>query len=265
MDPASILGLAIAFGGLLLGITVEGGSLRSMWQFSAALIVFGGTYGAAIGCTNIGVFLRSPANAIKAIMGRTPNRVALIKQMVELATRARKEGLLALEPELENIENSTLRKALQLVIDGLDPETVREMMETQLAETRAKAKEDAQFFVTWGGLGPTLGVTGTVMGLVHMMEQLENPADMGPAIAAAFCATLYGVATANVVFIPIGKKLMSLADEEHKVGEMIVEGVCAIQEGASPVAVRQRLSAYLSEKQAAQLEGQGSEELRLAA
>ncbi len=265
MDVATIVGLAIAIVGILYSVVLEGGSLRSMMQLSAALIVFGGTYGAAIASTNFGVFLRSPANFIKAVLGRTPNRRALVEQMVELATLARKEGLLALEAELEGIENPVLGKALQLVIDGMDPEIVAEIMDTELMARAAHAKQDAQFFINWGGLGPTLGVTGTVMGLVHMMEKLEDPSQMGPAIAAAFCATLYGVATANIIFIPVGKKLQALLEEEKAVGEMIIEGVGAIQEGASPIAVRQRLGAYLGEKQGTRAARESREELKLAA
>ncbi|HEY3397653.1 MAG TPA: MotA/TolQ/ExbB proton channel family protein [Armatimonadota bacterium] len=247
MDPATIIGLIVGIGGVLLSVIVEGGSLRSMVQVPAAIIVFAGTYGAAIACVGVSTFLGSFPAAVRAVLGRTPNRSALVEELVELGTRARREGLLALEADLEKIDHPMLHKALQLVIDGSDPEMVEEILDTELRAREAQAKRQAGFFVTWAGLGPTLGVTGTVMGLVNMMGKLNNPSEMGPAIAGAFCATLYGVATANLLYMPLGKKLMLIADEEKVVGEMIIEGVRAVQEGASPLALRQRLSAYLGQ------------------
>lgn len=245
MDPGTIIGLVLAFGGILLALVVEGGSLRSLLNLPAALIVFGGTYGATIACCDFKVFLKSAPNTLKAIMGKTPSRAAIADKLVEVATTVRKQGLLSLESELDSIENPVMRKSLQLVIDGLDSEMVEETMHKELRVREAEARHDSAFFTTWGGLGPTLGVTGTVMGLVNMMAKLDNPSDMGPAIAAAFTATLYGVATANLVFLPVGKKLALMAEQERIAGDMVIEGVRAIQEGATPLTVRLRLEAYL--------------------
>jgi chemotaxis protein MotA len=265
MDLGTIIGLVVAFGGILLSIMVEGGSLRSLVNVSAALIVFGGTYGATIACSDLRTFLRSPSNALAAVLGKTPDRAGLATDIADIAARARKQGLLALEPELANIANPILRKALQLVIDGLDPEMVREVLRNELRAREAQARRDAAFFSTWGGFGPTLGVTGTVMGLINMMGELENPSDMGPAIASAFTATLYGVATANLVFLPISKKLLGIAEQERVAGEMIIEGVCAIQEGATPLSVQLRLEAYLPDGKAKPAKPDTSGDLKLAA
>jgi len=247
-------------------LVIEGGSLRELMVLPAAVVVFGGTYGATIACCGMKSFLRSPLDLMRALLGKTSSRKGLVEEMVEIATRARREGLLALESQVAKLSHPVLRKALQLVVDGLDPEMVAEIMYTDLAVREVEERRGAQYYLTWAGLGPTLGVTGTVMGLINMMGKLDDPSAMGPAIASAFCATLYGVATANLIFIPIGKKLMAMAEDEKAAGEMIIEGVRSIQEGASPLTVRQRLSAYLGEANAPKAGGEvGGEELRKAA
>jgi chemotaxis protein MotA len=177
-----------------------------------------------------------------------------IDLLVQLATLARREGALALEARLAEVRDPFLRKGLQLVVDGTDPALVREILETELMTQAERHRMGAKLFLTMGGLAPTLGVTGTVMGLVHMMEKLNDPSKMGPAIAAAFIATLYGVASANLLFIPVGNKLASRSQQETLVRQMILEGIVSLQAGQSPLLIGEKLRAFLEPRLRAQVE-----------
>ena len=248
MDIATLLGLVIAFGSLGFAVILEGGHLRSLVNISAAFIVFGGTFGATMISQPLQLMIKLPIIFKHAILGKLMEPQEAIAKIVELATIARREGVLALEQHLEGIPDPFMRKGLQLVIDGTDPEVVRDILETELAVQAERHKMGAKVFLTMGGLAPTLGVTGTVMGLVHMMEQLDDPSKMGPAIASAFIATLYGVASANIVFIPIGNKLGTRSQQEIMVREIILEGILALQAGMAPMLIAEKLRAFLDPK-----------------
>ena len=169
----------------------------------------------------------------------------VIEAVVRFATTARKEGLLSLENELATLDDPFLRKGIELVVDGTDSELIREIMQTEIECQAERHREGARLFMTMGGLAPTLGVTGTVMGLIHMMAKINDPSTMGPAIASAFLATLYGVASANLLFLPIANKLTARSRQEHGVREMILEGLLALQAGETPIAIQQRLQSFL--------------------
>lgn len=245
MDLATVLGLVTAIGSLLTAVLVEGGHLRSLVNVSAAIIVFGGTFGATLTSQPLRLMLRSPIILKNAILGQLMEPREAITALVELATVARREGVLALESRLEALRDPFLRKGLQLVIDGTDPELVRDILETELATQSDRHRTGSKVFLTMGGLAPTLGVTGTVMGLVNMMEKINDPSTMGPAIASAFIATLYGVASANLIFIPIGNKLAARSAQESFVREMMLEGIVALQAGQSPMLIAEKLHAFL--------------------
>ncbi|MCD6352238.1 MAG: flagellar motor protein [Armatimonadetes bacterium] len=245
MDLATVLGLVLAFGAILGSVVIEGGHLRSLVNVPAAMIVFGGTFGAAMISSPLSLVIRLPVILKNAVLGHLMEPRAAIAQILELATLARREGVLALEAQLADIPDPFLRKGIELVVSGTDPEVVREIMETEMATQAERHKMGAKLFLTLGGLAPTLGVTGTVMGLVHMMEKLDDPSKMGPAIAAAFIATLYGVASANVVFIPIGNKLTARSQQETFVREMMLEGILGLQAGLSPMIIEEKLKAFL--------------------
>ncbi len=271
MDIATILGVVTAFGALLLSVVIEGGHLRSLVNVPAALIVFGGTFGATMVSMPLKLIIRLPVILKNAILGVLMEPREAISTILELATIARRDGVLALEEHLQNVKDPFLKKGIQLVVDGTDPEIVREILETELVKQSERHKQGSRLFMTMGGLAPTLGVTGTVMGLVHMMEKLDDPSKMGPAIASAFIATLYGVASANLIFIPIANKLANRSQAELLVREMMLEGILGLQAGLSPAILEEKLKSFLEPKlraeqlrKAAQGEAGGAEQAKAA-
>ena len=248
MDLATIIGLVLAWGAFFGSIIMEGGELKSMINPSAAVLVFGGTLGASMISFPLSAILGLPGVVKNAFMGKHEDVGKIIKMLVGFAEKARREGLLSLEDEAHAVEDPFLQKGIQLAIDGTDPELVREIMETDIAFLGSRHYEGANLFATMGGFAPTLGVIGTVAGLVHMLANLSDPGSMGPSIAAAFIATLYGVSSANLVFLPLSNKLKAASHEEVLVREVITEGILAIQAGDNPRIVEEKLKAFLSPK-----------------
>ncbi len=248
MDIGSLIGLVVAFGGLLVSVLMEGGSPRALVNPSAAMIVFAGTFGATMLAVPLRIVLRGAMLFTHVFRSSSLARPAVIKTVVRFATTARKDGLLSLENELATVDEPFLRKGIELVVDGTDSEMIREIMETEIECQVARHQEGAKLFAVMGGLAPTLGVTGTVMGLVHMMAKISDPGKMGPAIASAFLATLYGIASANLVFLPVSQKLAARSREERGMREMILEGLLALQTGETPIAIEQRLMSFLEPK-----------------
>jgi chemotaxis protein MotA len=236
----------MAFASLAVSVLMEGGSLRSLVNMSAALIVFGGSLGATLVAMPLGSVLRLPSVLKHALFAPQLNPGAVIELMGSLARVARREGVLALEGEMLNIQDAFIRRGVQLVVDGTDTEVTQGILETEIAAQSERHELGRTFFTTIGGLTPTLGVTGTVMGLVHMLGQLNDPGSMGPAIAAAFLATLYGVASANLIFLPIAGKLKLRSQQEKQMREMIALGIEGLQTGDSPLVLMERLKAYLA-------------------
>ena len=259
MDLGSVIGLVLAFGALTGAVMIEGGSLRALMNASAAVIVFGGTFGATLLSMPLRTTL-SAANLFKHVLrAPTLSRTEVITTVARFATIARKEGLLSLEAELASVEDPFLKKGIELVVDGTDSEMIREIMETEIACQAERHKDGAKLFTTLGGLAPTLGVTGTVMGLVNMMAEISDPGKMGPAIASAFLATLYGVGSANLVFLPTAAKLAARSQAERGVREMILEGLLALQAGETPIAIQQRLQSFLEPQARARAGASGGE------
>lgn len=248
MDLGSIIGISLAFGALIGSVLLEGGSIRALINAPAAFIVFGGTFGAAVLSTPLPVCLRAVTLVMRVFKSTAQPRTELIETVVRFATVARKDGLLSLEKEVANLQDPFLRKGIELVVDGTDSGMIREIMETEIACQAERHKEGAKLFSTLGGLAPTLGVIGTVMGLVNMMAKINEPSKMGPAIAGAFLATLYGVSSANLIFLPIGNKLTARSHEERASREMVLEGLLALQTGETPIAIQQRLQSFLEPK-----------------
>lgn len=246
MDLATLVGLLLAFGCLLASLFMEGGSVAAFLHPAPIILVIGGTLGATI----IGFSMRNvtglPRILKNAFFGKPLDRLAVLRTLVELAAKARREGILALEAESRNVENTFLRGALQLVVDGEQLDVVRDVLETEVAAMRERHKVGEEMFTAMGGFAPTLGIIGTVMGLVNMLENLDDPGAMGPAIAAAFIATLWGVISANLIFIPLANKLKSRSAQEAASYELITEGVIAISAGENPRAVEMRLRSYLA-------------------
>jgi chemotaxis protein MotA len=245
MKAVAAIGIGVACAGLLLGNIMEGGNPLSLINLPAALIIFVGTFGVTMASTSMEQVKAIPTLYKKAFSTPPPDYRAEVDRLVGFAERARREGLLALDDEVERIDDPIVRKGMQLVVDGTDPELVREILEAELDAKAARHKAGAAPFEKAGGFAPTLGVLGTVMGLVHVLENLDDPASLGHAIAGAFIATLYGVGIANVVFLPIANRLKVLAEQEQDVGTMAVEGVLALQAGENPRLVADRLMSFV--------------------
>ena len=245
MDSGTLVGLIVAFAALGGSVVLEGGSLRALVSTPAALIVFGGTLGATLISVPIRDFLRLPALLKLAFLPRLVNHADTAREIVRLAGLARRKGLLQLESEVADLHDPFLAKGLALVIDGTDADMIRETMETEVAAMESRHKAGARIFTLMGGLAPTLGVTGTVMGLVNMLANINDPGSMGPAIATAFLATLYGVASANLIFLPIAAKLGARSAEEMHLCEILLEGLMSVQAGHSPMVVEERLKSFL--------------------
>lgn len=246
VDLATVFGLVLSFGALAVSVNLEGGSLRAMVNLPAALIVFGGSLGAALVSLPLGVSLKSIVVFRHVLFSKPQDPVATIRLLGDLARVARREGVLALEGELLRIQDPFLRRGIQLVVDGTDPEVTESILETELEAQNERHQMGARFFMTMGGLAPTLGVTGTVMGLVNMLGKLDDPSTMGPAIATAFLATLYGVGSANLIFLPAATKLKVRSSQEQFVRRMTLLGIQGLQAGDSPIVLAERLKAFLS-------------------
>jgi chemotaxis protein MotA len=224
---------------------MEGGKLSSLFSVSALVIISAGTLGA----TTIGFTLeelRTIPALLKIAFKEEKHDVAhLIQMLVSFAEKARREGLLALEEDLTTIDDKFLRKGMQLVIDGTDAELVRSIMETELAFIQERHHKGASIFETAGGYAPTMGIVGTVMGLVNVLGNLKDTDSLGPAIAVAFIATLYGIGSANIFFLPIAGKLKTRSGQQVLVYEVTLEGILSVQAGDNPRIVAEKLEAFL--------------------
>jgi len=249
MDFATILGFLIAWGALLVALAMEGGKVSDLLNPSAFILVVGGTMGATIVAFSMKQIRGLPAIVRKAFFCKDTDLMRIIAIMVTFARKARKDGILALENESKHIDNKFLKMGIRLVVDGTPSEMVREILETEIVSLQERHKVGENIFATMGGFAPTLGIIGTVMGLIHMLSSLDQPGKMGPAIASAFIATLYGVGLANLVFLPIGAKLKTRTAEEIIAYDMMVEGILSIQAGDNPRMVELKMLAFLPPKQ----------------
>ncbi|HLI47752.1 MAG TPA: flagellar motor protein [Chthonomonas sp.] len=246
MDLATIIGLVLAWGALLGALLMEGGELRVMINLPAALLVFGGTIGAAVISFRMNQIMEVPSILSIAFREKALELPDVIRQLVRLAEKARRDGLLSLEEESRRLHDPFLKRGLRLAIDGTDPELLRGVLETEIQLLQARHRAGESIFITLGGFAPTLGIIGTVMGLIHMLANLSDPGKMGPLIAGAFIATLYGVSSANLIFLPIANKLRMRSSEEALAREVMLEGILSIQAGDNPRLVEEKLKAYLA-------------------
>src|SRR3954470_17877761 len=245
MKAATAIGIGAALLGLLVGSSMEGTSPAAFLNIPAMLIVFVGTFGATLAGSTMDRMKLIPTLYKKAIRPDKPDLSAQLETLVGFAERARREGLLALDDEVAELEDAFTKKGLQLVVDGTDPELVREIPENEIDGMAARHHNGALPFEKAGGLAPTLGIIGTVMGLVHVLQNLSNPGTLGPAISGAFIATLYGVSSANLVFLPTANKLKLLSAEEQELRTMTLEGILAIQAGDNPRVVADKLLSFI--------------------
>ncbi|NCT92652.1 motility protein A [Cellulomonas sp. APG4] len=245
MDPATLGGLALAFGMVLLAIIVEGASPMSVVLPAPIILVIGGTLGAGLASATLRDAIRAFSTLPRWLMFKQPNLDKTVETVVSLADRARREGLLSLEDAARSVDDEFLRGGLQAAIDGTDPDDLREMLEDQVSSKRAADRATAKYFNTMGGYAPTIGIIGTVVSLVHVLENLSKPDELGHMIAAAFVATLWGLLSANLVWLPFGARVTRASDLECAHMEMAIEGLLAIQAGANPRLVGQRLRSLM--------------------
>ncbi len=256
MDIAALLSLIFGFFMMIAAFLAEGGSLASLWQYTAAMIVFGGTIG-AVGLSFPTSSLRKiPSSLGKVFRSKKVDRVEILNTFMALSTVARKDGLLALEQELENREmDEFIVTGLRLVIDGADEEVVRQILETRIINMEHENEKAIAVFEGAGGYSPTMGVIGTVMGLVSVLGELGGDvSELGHKIGVAFIATLYGVAFANLVYLPMAVKLKELSADDVMAKNMMLEGIQLLRGGSNPAFMREQLKGYLEDEKEGQTE-----------
>jgi chemotaxis protein MotA len=245
MDLLSIAGIILAFVALLVGAILKGAGVAALLSSAAFMIVFVGTF-AAILIQTPGPVMRHAWRILPWVFkSPVPNRRAIIGRMVEWSQIARRQGLLGLEPMLDNERDEFIRKGLQLVIDGSEPDQIRGILEVDLEGREAADLRAAKVYEGMGIYAPTLGIIGAVLGLMAVMQNLADPSKLGKGIAAAFTATVYGIGLANLFLLPIASKLKTAAQAQSRVREMVIEGLIAIAQGENPRSVDTRLQSYL--------------------
>jgi chemotaxis protein MotA len=245
MKASSLIGLGIALLGLFLGPSMEGSSPMAVINPSAMLIVLCGTLGATIIGANFDAVKGIPKMFGKVFNAPSPDLNALVKELVGYAESARRDGLLALDEQTGSIEDPFTRKGLQLVVDGTDPDLVADILEAENSAMKKRHATGRQPFEKAGGYAPTMGIIGTVFGLIHVLANLDAPETLGPSISSAFVATLIGVASANVFYLPIATKLKQISEEELHARALVVEGILSIQAGDNPRVVQEKLITFV--------------------
>ncbi len=243
-DLATCCGLLLAFGGILGGLILEGGSIKDVTQVTAALIVMGGTLGAVMVTSSASVLMGAAKKLPLVFFDKVPNSDAMIEEIMQYATKARKSGIVSLELEAGAIQNPFLKKALNLAIDGMELTELRKMMELEISVEQQHADAEAKVYEDAGGYAPTIGIIGAVLGLIQVMKNLENIAEVGRGIGVAFVATVYGIGVANLFFLPAGSKIRARTQQLIQMQELILEGVSGIVEGLNPRLIQSKLQAY---------------------
>jgi len=230
---------------ILMSVIMEGGNPAGLLNIPALMIVVGGTMGVTMACTSIEQMKRIPALYKIAIGGSKLDARGAASSMVALSEKARREGLLALEKEVAAMDDEFTKKGVQLIVDGTDSSLVRTILQSEMDGMAQRHQASAHLFATAGGFGPTLGILGTVLSLVHVLENLSDPGSLGHSIAGAFLATLYGVGSANVIYLPVSNKLKELAAEEQNYRYMLLDAILSIQAGDNPRLLADKLQTYL--------------------
>ncbi len=248
MDLSTWIGLAIALAGILMGFFIEGGSLKEILQPTAAMIVFGGTLGATMIAFPLPVVLGAFKGLLRLFFDHEEDPEALIEQIVSYAQKARREGIISLEAEANQVGDPFLRKALQMALDGTDPAELRQTMELELEYEEERQEKLPQVWEAAGGYAPTVGILGAVLGLIQVMKSLANIDEVGKGIAVAFVATIYGVGSANIFFLPAAGKLKHKQRADIIVKQLVLEGVISILEGMNPRLIETKLRAFVEKK-----------------
>jgi chemotaxis protein MotA len=243
-DIATLGGLVLAAGGILGGLLIEGGKLTDIAQVTALMIVLGGTLGAVMVTTPLKTLIRAVKYLGDVFFEKQEAPEQVIEEIIAYATKARKNSIISLESDLEKIGDPFLRKAISLSVDGTDLQELRSMMELDLDLQQRNGESVAKVYESAGGYAPTIGIIGAVLGLIQVMKHLENIEEVGRGIAVAFVATVYGVASANLFFLPAANKIKARLHETLHIKELMLEGVCSIVEGMNPKLIRVKLNAF---------------------
>ncbi len=246
MDIATIIGLVMGFGAVIGGQILEGGHIAAIIQPTAAIIVLGGSFGASFISFPIGTILQSVKDVKKVLFTASMNNEAVIKEIINYAAKARRNGLISLEQEAQTVKDPFTKKGITLVVDGIDPQKLADTLETELESFEEHSKGSAEFFEAAGGYAPTIGIIGAVLGLIHVMNNLADTSKLGEGIAVAFVATIYGLMTANIICLPFASKLKIRIKDEILQKKMIIEGLTSIQNGENPHFIEQKLRAFLA-------------------
>lgn len=248
MDLTTIIGIIVGIGALVGGYVWDGGHVSALFVPSALLIVFGGTIG-AVATSFPMAQLKELGKALNMAFRDKPQEpLTMIDELVDMATVARREGVLALEQRAQEHPDPFLRDGLMMVVDGTDPELTRQILELEMDALEHHHEGWAKVFESAGGFAPTMGIIGTVMGLIHVLGNLSDPASLGPAIAVAFSATLYGVSSANLIYLPIASKIKIRSKQQISSMELMLEGILALQAGENPQLIKKKLNSFVHDK-----------------
>lgn len=247
MDKATWGGVFLALGGIVAGLFLEGGNLSQILQPTAAMIVFGGTLGAVLVQFPLAVVLEAFRRVAQIFSEPEHTPLAKIEDLVGYAYQARREGIISLDAQLNAVEDPFLKRSLTLAIDGTEPQELRSIMEIELEHQAEEEERFPHVFEAAGGFAPTIGIIGAVLGLIQVMQHLDKIDEVGRGIAVAFVATIYGVGSANLFFLPFSGKLKIRIRKEQLIREMTLEGVVSILEGINPRMLETKLLGFLSE------------------
>lgn len=245
MDVLSLVGLVMAFVAIIGGNYLEGGHINALINGPAALIVFGGTFGAALLQTPVSHFKRAIQIVVWVMLPPYANLPNAINNVIGWSMAARKDGLLGLEAIAESELDPYAQKGLQLLVDGMESEGIRSILEVDLYTQEDRDLQAAKFFECMGGYAPTIGIIGAVMGLIHVMGNLADPSQLGSGIAVAFVATIYGIGSANLLFLPVASKLKVTVMRQSRYREMLLEGILSIAEGENPRSIELKLQGFM--------------------
>jgi len=245
MDIISIFGFILGIGAIVGGQVLEGGNIASLVQPTAMLIVIGGTLGAVMLQSPLSVFVSSIKMGVWVLLPPPLSPGFRINRITRWSLMARKEGLLALEAEIEQLTDPFDQKGLRLLVDGAEPERLRDLLDVEIGAWETQLKLTARVWESAGGYSPTIGILGAVMGLIHVMENLSDPSKLGAGIAVAFVATIYGVGLANLFYLPVAKKLMTIINRMIALREMYVDGLVGIANGDNPRTIESRMLGYI--------------------
>jgi chemotaxis protein MotA len=248
MDLGTILGVVVAFAGILIGQAIEGGSVLQILQPTAAMIVFGGTLGAVMIAFPMSVLKQAAADLMHVLKEENVQPNDVIDEVVRFTNKARREGIISLEKDAANVKDDFFRKSIMMAVDGSEPKELRQTMEVELQYMEERGEYSAKVYEAAGGFSPTIGIIGAVLGLIQVMQHLDNIDEVGKGIAVAFVATIYGVASANIFFLPAAGKLKFKNRKKMIIKEMMLEGTLGILEGQNPRLIEGKLTSFLDEE-----------------